>query len=518
MRLLLVTLLGLAGCTAPGTDMEALPFFRVDRTTPGATSVDVPALLLNVDSREVPRRDHDPEDPPPDPPTETLTVVRFPWPFGQWVQRGEHHAYMLNLIVGGELGRNSGPVGRGLSSEEGVSDRLITPFGGEGVETGGLTGLPLFFYDHQVDHKDLPDLEGRALDRDVGLWPFFAYGSGDSEEDSYFALFPFGGTTRGLLGKEEITWYGFPLPAYMKIKDRAYTSIHYAFPFVNFVEGPHNQGFRIFPFYANYTRTNLRDEPVYERTFVMWPFYSHSRDGLDEPVPTESLFVFPFYGRITGPKYTNTTLLWPFFRYEDDAYRDWWELRAPFPFFTVGGGKDRARFDLWPLFGVKWRKDYARHFFVWPIWRYESLENERSEFSGQWLLPLFWRTYSLDKETGRERHKVRVYPLLHYRREKDTSVDISVLSPWYFDDANGFERVLGPFTRLYRYHRDADGGTEHQALLGLFSYRDLPAAPQRGEYSRLSLLFGLFQYRNLGGEKALRFLWLPEFPSWGGGS
>lgn len=496
--------------------MEALPFFRVDRTTPGGTSVDVPALLLNVDSREVPRRDQDPNDPPPDPPTETETVVRFPWPVGQWYSRGEHHGYQLNLLIGGELGRTAGPVGRAVSSEPGVSNDPIPAFGGSDAVDGGIYSLPFFFYDNQIDHKDLPDTPGRALDRDIGLWPFFAYGSGDSEEDSYFALFPFGGTTKGLLGKEEITWYGFPFPAYMKIKDRAYTSTHYAFPFVNIVEGPHNDGFRIFPFYANYTRTNLRDELVYERTHIMWPFYTRASEGLDEEVPTETLFVFPFYGRITGPRYTNTTLLWPFFRYEDDEQRKWWELRAPFPFLIVGGGEDRFRFDLWPLFGIKGRKDYHRHFFAWPIWRFETSDNDLSEFSGQYFLPLFWRTYTHEKDTGRERHKFRVFPLLHYRKLKDSSVDFSLLSPWYFDDPNGFERVIGPFTRLYRYHRDADGGSEHQALLGLFSLRDLPEIPERKAYTRLSLLFGLFQYRNLGGEKALRFLWLPEFPSWGG--
>lgn len=507
--------LGLAGCVAPGTDMEALPFFRIDRTRPGTTSVDIPPLLLNVDSAEVPRRDQDPEDPPADPPTETETIVRFPWPVGSWYQRGDHHGYLLNLIIGAELGRTAGPVGRALSSDSAVANDPIALGRGDIVD-GGIYSLPLFFYDNQIDHKDLPDTEGRALDRDVGLWPFFAYGSGDSEDDSYFAVFPFGGTTKGLIGKEEITWYGFPLPAYMRIKDRSYTSTHYAWPFVNFVEGEHNQGFRIFPFYANYTRTNLRDELVYERTHIMWPFFTAARDGLDEEVPTETLFVFPFYGRITGPKYSNTTLLWPFFRYEHDGQRDWWELRAPFPFFIMGGGQDRYRFDLWPLFGFKGRADFARHFLLWPIWRYEHLDNEHREFSGQWFLPLFWRTYALDKETGREQHKVRVFPLMHYRHTRDGSTDLALLSPWYADDPNGFERVLGPFLRLYRYHEDPQGGSEHQALLGLFSYRDLPEIPERGAYSRLSLLFGLFQYRNLGGEKALRFFWLPEFPSWGG--
>ena len=70
-----------------------------------------------------------------------------------------------------------------------------------------------------------------------------------------------------------------------------------------------------------------------------------------------------------------------------------------------------------------------------------------------------------------------------------------------------------PYTAL-----DRPKGVEHQFLFGLFSYRNLPAVPERNKksYFRLSFLFGLFQYRNLGGERGLRFLWLPEFPTWGG--
>ena len=46
---------------APGTDFEALPFFRIDRVEQPVTSVDVPLLLLGWDAAELPARS--PEEP-----------------------------------------------------------------------------------------------------------------------------------------------------------------------------------------------------------------------------------------------------------------------------------------------------------------------------------------------------------------------------------------------------------------------------------------------------------------------
>jgi len=486
--------------------------------------VDVPPLLLNVDAREAPE---EPDiagktDPAHDPPAEEeealadaedVTIVRFPWPIGSWIQRGDEHDYRLNLVLGAELGRDSGPLGRTLSGEEGVSDDLLPAFASD-AEQGGITGLPLIFSDTLVDHDDLPDVEGMDLDRDVGLWPLFAWGGGSSPDEDYLAVFPFGGTTKGLLGKETITWWGFPYPVYAEVEDRAYRSTHVMWPFLNWVEGPRHEGFRALPFYGHYAHTDSRGNPVYERTFVAWPFLTWVRAGLNEPVPTEVFFAAPFYGRIDAPDLDVWTVLWPFFKYTEDHDRDRWGLRAPFPFFEVGGGEDFFQLDLWPLAGYKSRPGYSRHFALWPIWRAESLERGERAFSGQWLLPFFWRTRWTDAETGRDDLRLRVFPLLHYRSVGGT-VDFAMLSPFWMDDPNGFERIIAPFVRLYRYHRDAAGGVEHQALFGLFSYRDLPGLPGRPAYWRLSLLFGLFQYRERGEESGLRLLWLPEI-TWGG--
>ena len=45
----------------------------------------------------------------------------------------------------------------------------------------------------------------------------------------------------GLLGREEMTWFGFPYPFYLHVKEADYQSRHILWPFVNWVEGEGGQ-------------------------------------------------------------------------------------------------------------------------------------------------------------------------------------------------------------------------------------------------------------------------------------
>lgn len=510
-------LASLAGCAAPGTDFEALPFYREDRTTPAIVRVDVPLALVTYDhydasqiapvaSYAVPGG-----EPPPD---EDVTLVRAPYPLGAWVNDGHRRYYTLTAFVGGEGLTNAGPVGRALAADAAVRARPVA-VGGVG---GGVAGFPLAFYDTFVDHAEtIPDVPGEDEDHDAGLLPLFAWGDGSDEEHDYLAVAPFGGTTKGVLGKDAITWFGFPLPLYARVQDRAYTSHHILWPLINWVDGPRNEGFRVLPFYAHYERKGVQGHRIYERTWLMWPLITWQREEYPGEAPTDTFLAFPFYGYIEGPTVDSWTVLFPLFKYEERRFPDTWELRAPFPFVQVGGGPDRWKADFWPFFGWKERPGYERQFALWPLFRREALEYPHSTFDGLWILPFFWRTDWFHEETGTHETGLRVWPLAHHRVTPGDTVDFAALSPWWWDDA-GFERTIGALLRLYHYHRDPDGGVEHQALLGLFSWRDLPRLERDGlarpEYWRLSLLFGLVHVRSLGQERGLRLLWLPEI-TWG---
>ena len=97
-----------AGCAAPGTDIEALPFYREDRTEAAATRAEVPALLLAYDAAEPApvtsgAAPQDGFEPAPDRPElrdrdhrGVGWILRFPWPFGTLVADGHHHCVLIH--------------------------------------------------------------------------------------------------------------------------------------------------------------------------------------------------------------------------------------------------------------------------------------------------------------------------------------------------------------------------------------------------------------------------------------
>jgi len=484
----------LTGCVAPGTDFEALPFYRRDRIhtfkdakgkpTPGIETLS-PLLFARS------RRSLDGE--------RSRTV----WPFPLLLHRvqGEESSLVVLFGVPAILGSS-------------------TPFRDAFGMGPSFRDLPLGGY--RLNHKD----EKGLLDKDRAIMPFMVWGK-DKTEGSYFAMMPFGGTTKGLFGKDDAVWVGFPFPIYYWANDEGFITQHVLWPFVNWVKGEGRSGFRVWPFYGHYERRDEDGRKAYDRTWLLWPFVTwqtnggnlrkRGKDGKVVRVPpTKVLAVLPFFGTVRGPGKKETDVLWPLFRWTRLTKDKAWELRAPFPFVIVGGDEaGRSRWDFWPLFGLKKRPGYVRHFALWPVERYEKREDERIRDVLFSLLP-FWQWHSHeDKEEGTSRKRWQLWPFVHYRREKDGTTDLQALS-WLFQRNDDFEEIYYPWTRLFRHREIPElGSKETQMLFGLASWRSV-RKEKTPEYDRLSLLFGLFQYRRRGRQKALRFFYLPEWPLWGG--
>jgi hypothetical protein len=440
-----------------------------------------------------------------------------------------------------------GPAGRTVAAADVAADPIIRPTSVfKNAVAGGYAFFPpILGYDREhLDPKLASDpyTKDEDLKHDYGLFPLFMGGRWP-DTGSWIAIAPFGGVTHGFLGKDEMDWYGFPYPFYLYSRERDVESHHILFPIINWIHGGGREGFRVWPFYAHYKRTDLLGREAYDRHWVMWPLVSweknsggqgfYDEDGAFVATPTSEVFVFPFYGKISGPDIENTTVLWPFFRYQEVHSTGFWELRAPFPFFIMhhgveasetrgGTAAERWRFDIWPIFGYRSRPNYVRHFVVWPIERFERRDDQWVDDTKFFLTPLVLYHRHREKETEENYQRTRVWPLVLYRRGVAGDMEIHALAPILWDDPDGFERLIFPFVRLYEYKRTARGGTQHRFLFGLGSWRSEPEEPSvTTGYSRLSLLFGLIQVRAGGttaaeSERAgVRLFYLPEI-SWGG--
>ncbi len=547
VRALLVLLLTL-GCTSEGTDLEGYPFVAIDNTEPGTTHVTVPVALSSYDTGKPHRviRDHENKKKPIDPQAPknyqaSKLQILFPLITLDEENRERELRVFAPVLLPftSSFAAIAGPAGRAMGKVTPLTQHPSSVVGSVGPTENPFATLPLLGYDRvHIDPSNPTETK-----HDFGLMPLFMGGDWGLK-GGYFVLAPFGGTTKGFLGKDEMTWVGFPYPFYLYARERDIESRHVLWPIVNWVEGGGRSGFRIWPFYAHYRRTDLLGREAYDRHWVMWPLVSWARNsgqqgsydessGEFRATPTEELFIFPFFGRIVGPDDKNYTVLWPFFRYEEVPSTNFWELRAPFPIFTMHHGSDpalarqgknaeRVRFDIWPLGGYRARPGYVRHFFVWPIERYENRDDEWVRDTKFFLVPFVQWHHHHEKASGQNYQRTRIWPFFIYRRGVLNDVEFHTIAPLLWDDPNGFERIIYPFLRLYEYKRSSWGAVHHRFLFGLASWRNEP--PVEGVtdgYSRLSVLFGLFQYRSGGttreesSRSGFRLFYLPEI-SWGG--
>lgn len=505
----------LAGCVSEGTDFDAQPFYRADRI----------AIGEGVDGRTAPQ-------------------VRRKSPIALFREKRSADDRRVRLTLGYPLltyKRDNNNTKLQFLTGIPAAPALLSP-GRDAAGAGPRTRkLPLTAY--SVSEQKGED----DFDEDTGFLPFFAYGS-DEEEGGYLTVAPFGGTMKGLLGKDDLLWIGFPLPFYLYARDGEFESRHVLFPFVNWVNGDGRSGFRVFPLYGHYERRDDDGRLAYDRTWLLWPFITWQTNGANlmktgpngEEVaedPTKVFAVLPLFGVVTGPQVFELDFLYPFFRYSSFTQDKGWELRAPFPFLIFSGDEaGRSRYDLWPFFGVRKRPGYVRHFALWPIERYENRDDDWVKDVLFEFLPFFQYHDHLDRKSGATYNRVQLWPFFHYRQEADGSTDFQSLSMLLFRNEDA-EELLNPFFTLYR-HREIPrlGSSETNMLLGLASWRTVRPGEASGpapgtvnpylegsagegnwfpeDYDRVSLLFGMFQYRRKGREKGLRFFYLPEWPVW----
>lgn len=383
-----------------------------------------------------------------------------------------------------------------------------------------------FFYYRNLQRE----LGGRDLD--WFLFPLF-FGGSDSENGSYFAVFPLGGTLKGLLAQDDIAFALFPLLWLSRTDERR--SLHLFWPFFNYVWGGDWEGWRIWPFYGRYRAYTPQGRKRYDRGFVAWPFYIRRQDRLHDE-PTDLFFSFPFYGQRLSRNMEMRTYLWPLFLTRHDKMKDRKTyLGYLFPYrFTEGQA------DLWPFFGSKRttrsasagdsiRRRY-RQFAMWPLQRYDWTSDGEEETTNLWLLPFLWHSHSISKDSFKTRSAWNIWPFVKYRRD-GAVVAVDAISPFWFEREE-YERYYSRWFHLFRYRSGGEisgwellygaimyrrqkvetSVTARESLTGAGQPRETDSAygsTQLQEERIFSILGGLFACGKRGNDVILRLFWLP---------
>jgi hypothetical protein len=417
------------------------------------------------------------------------------------------------------------------------TETAIRPFFYQSAQTETGTSSTYFLYPAAF-HEDTPESDsyqvlrlfqmdnfrkdaGEAHENTTMLFPFYI--AGDSKKHGrYRSVFPFYGDIYDRFWRDEYHFLMFPL--YGSTVNRGTTTRHYLYPIFSTTEGEKESGFEVFPLYGQSGK-----EGAYSKRFVLWPFYTSSKSGLDTDNPAEKINLFPLYASTDSPKKTSRSYLWPFFGYTVDREKKLEEVDYFWPFVSTIRGESRNADTFLPVYSRDSYPGGEKVWYLWPFFRHEEI---RSDIFNRDLDRILFFLYRDSRESwpkdGSQRRRTALWPLFLYNSNPHGVSSISLPAPVEsVFDKEGIEKNWAPLWRLYQRRWDGEGNTASSLLWNLYwherrgeelAYELFPLVSYRGTKgeSDLKLLKGLISLKRSGEEKELNLLWLPFGLKWGG--
>jgi hypothetical protein len=387
---------------------------------------------------------------------------------------------------------------------------VIYPFGKyqvkEGDKKGYLAPLSLF-REESTDGKKKWDFQ---------FFPFF-FGETERGQD-YFGLFPIYGTLLERYGREEIRFYFWPL--YSRSMSEGVTTTNLLWPFFSFIEGDKKKGYRFWPFYGR------REEFGISRSeFFFWPIFLKQKKGMDTDAPVDDWMVFPFYISKASKHFESKTFLWPFFSYTRDQLKGFEQWDLPWPFFQYLKGENLYGIKFFPFYGYKEKEKESRKIFVlYPLYQFEE-DRMRDVQEKTHRILLVSRIRTEENHQGiQKENSIRFWPFFNYEREETGYEKFFFLYLFPLID-DGFERNLFPLFRIFRWEKDPQGRKSTSLFWGFYrriekeeldfwEVAHLIGVKKEKGWKTVSILKGLFYYKNDGETSDLRLFYLPFHLRW----
>ncbi|MEK7486680.1 MAG: hypothetical protein AABZ60_20345 [Planctomycetota bacterium] len=466
-------------------------------------------------------------------PTERIQA----WPLVHYQEEPQEEESTLEILSpffysfteSGSSGHSFRPLYDYREDEDSSDLVFLWPIGriSQGPDRTKIQLIPLYYYSKRIE-------EDGTIDTDWFVALILWGGSDESEKDpsanqSYFGVFPIYGTIRGILGKDEIYFIGFP--CYYSTKDGEYHTENYLWPFFSFGEGGGKEAASFFPFYGYSQKKNSEGQWKYKREYYLWPIFAFQENQLDKKYPVKALTVFPFYGESVSEVSQAYTVLWPFFSVSFDESKKYSEYNLPWPFFKSAKGKDIEEFRLWPFYGEKIRPQNKDYWCAWPLLWWNEQENESFSKDGFWALPFYWSSHRKSKEEPMEEDFYKFWPLFHYASNHQQNLEFQLLSPLWFEDYHpeGFKKLYTPIWSLFSMKSNPEGDSlrvlgpiyysedtknSYQQNTLLYNYEYEKKNGQKTENNAFTFLYGLFGLRHQEDKTYLKLFYLPEFISW----
>jgi hypothetical protein len=368
-----------------------------------------------------------------------------------------------------------------------------------------------FFELFSISSGHEPDEE---TTRRVTIFPlYFQQRAADTNLD-YTAVVPFYGRLKHRLFKDEIYFVMFPF--YVETRKRDLVTDNYVYPLIDIRHGNGLAGWQFWPFAGREhkdvtTQTNgfgdVSTVPGFDHSFYLWPFDLSQDDNLGTDNQEKFRASIPFFAITRSPQRDATTILWPFFTVIDDRGQKFHEWQAPWPLVIFTHGESLTTSRVFPLFSLAHSPTREADSYLWPLYVYTSfhqdpLDQRRTRFAYY----LYDRLSQKNTETGQERVRLDLWPFFTWHHEFNGNERLQVMAPLEpgVPDNPGIERNWSPLWSLWRAENNPQTGASSQSLLWNLYRRN-----QTPEQSKVSCLFGLYQWQAETGEKSLRLFYIP---------
>jgi len=349
------------------------------------------------------------------------------------------------------------------------------------------------------------------------------------EEGPYFAFFPVGGVTHGLLG-DTLAFAAFPLYAYLR--DGDYRCHFVLWPIFSWGSSPDGKLLRrgVWPLYVRDRVEGLPGGGGYAKNSVLWFLLRWGRQWAPGPGGREErryFALFPLYsdqvlrdseGNLLSRQRRVLQLVgWSVDNRERNYERGVTFLFGQWRFVESQG------LDEWRMIPFYWRithyrlgqRDpehrWTRHRILWPlIWLDNNTMDPGRRARNIVVAPLYW-DFVQESEAGGARRRERsisLWPLLTVGTDSEGRLDLWLLSHGWRDSAEGYKRNYRAFFDLFQFHSTPaeEGGREREVRL-LWRLCHYKGGPQ-GRYVSFQPLM-TYDGRGdagAGGEKSWSFL------------
>lgn len=372
------------------------------------------------------------------------------------------------------------------------------------------------------------------------LFPFYFQQRSTETNKNYTALLPVYGTLKNRLFRDEIHFALWPLyvktvrspgfgtkgagdllslnQSWAKARRGDITTYNFVAPIFHLRYGDGLRGWQFWPIAGHElkaitTRTNSWGDaetiPGHEKTFILWPFWLHSKADIGTTNASDFFTSVPFYSSFRSPLRDSTTYLWPSgVTITDDRGKKFHEVSVLWPVFAYARGEGKTTTRFWPLFGRSHNDILESNFYLWPLYKYnrlhsDPLDRERTRI----LFFLYSDTRQLNTQTKKAARRIDCWPLFTKTEAFDGSSRLQVLALLEPILANNksIERNYSPLWSIWRSEKNGKTGATSQSLLWNLYRHQVEADGGR----KTSFLLGLFQHGKTPNGTSLRLFFVP---------